>query len=353
MVPRDLLDRRSFGIDPAAMSKPKPRSIVGALAAVSVCALTLAGGTASAPLRPGANTASITDPVGDAAADGPDISGVTVSNDDAGNLTFRVSFANRTALGANEGIWVQADTDRNPSTGTALAFGPRGGYEIFLRTGRPNAPRLCDRARADANGAIVLAERGSLECTTGPSAAGFVVNAADLNEASSFDLVAGAYRTEESRFRFDDWAPDCLWRYTVHTASTPPPPTPLPSCLEPPVPPAPNEPPPRDPRVVVRTRTFAAVLRRGRAVVAHAVTLPLGTSSVMIRSTWREPRTRVEIAGITVAGQRVGAVVARTRTSVTARLSEPPDGMLRFRVVGRRLATPERVRTRVTTRYVD
>jgi hypothetical protein len=49
---------------------------------------------------------------------GPDVTSVTVSNDDAGTVTIRMDLANRpTGLGANDNIYVYVNTDRNVSTG--------------------------------------------------------------------------------------------------------------------------------------------------------------------------------------------------------------------------------------------
>jgi hypothetical protein len=75
-----------------------------------------------------ANTGAFADPTGDSAA-GPDVSGVTVSNDDAGNVTIAVTLANRSSFGATDGVGVGIDADQNPDTGMVF-YGVE--YEIDL-----------------------------------------------------------------------------------------------------------------------------------------------------------------------------------------------------------------------------
>jgi hypothetical protein len=86
-----------------------------ALAAV-VLALVAAGGASAHVERSSANSMSFTDPVGDSGAK-PDISGGTVSNDDAGKLTFTVGFANRPALISGDFIEIFIDADNAAWTG--------------------------------------------------------------------------------------------------------------------------------------------------------------------------------------------------------------------------------------------
>jgi hypothetical protein len=62
------------------------------------------------PVRKTAGSSSFTDPAGDAGA-APDITSVTVSNDDQGLITFRISVPNRPALGPDDAIAVPLGTD--------------------------------------------------------------------------------------------------------------------------------------------------------------------------------------------------------------------------------------------------
>jgi hypothetical protein len=118
----------------------------GRLATLAICvlaALLFVAGAAASLLAhesgdaPQANSASFTDPTGDALGDPPDITAVTVSNDDAGILTFRLTFPNRPQLrqsptdpGARDFVSLLFDNDRNGQTGCAgaefaVGAGPR------------------------------------------------------------------------------------------------------------------------------------------------------------------------------------------------------------------------------------
>ena len=62
------------------------------------------------------NSASFSDPAGDGNP-APDLTGLTVSNDDAGMVTIKVSLANRATLSAADEVTVGIDSDQNPDTG--------------------------------------------------------------------------------------------------------------------------------------------------------------------------------------------------------------------------------------------
>ena len=81
-----------------------------------VLALVAAGGAWSHAERSAANSTSFTDPVGDSGAK-PDISGGTVSNDDAGKITFTVAFANRPVLIQGDFVEIFIDGDNAAWTG--------------------------------------------------------------------------------------------------------------------------------------------------------------------------------------------------------------------------------------------
>lgn len=75
------------------------------------------------------NSGSFLDGAGDAAT-APDVTGVTISNDDSGMVTIKVTFANRSAWSADDGIAVGLDTDQNPDSGS-LIYGTE--YELDLQ----------------------------------------------------------------------------------------------------------------------------------------------------------------------------------------------------------------------------
>jgi hypothetical protein len=94
-----------------------------------VLALVAAGGAVG---HSAANSMSFTDPIGDSGAK-PDISGGTVSNDDAGKLTFTVAFANRPALIPGDFVEIFIDADRAAWTGN-------DGFEYILQYSFDSSP---------------------------------------------------------------------------------------------------------------------------------------------------------------------------------------------------------------------
>jgi len=91
----------------------------GVLASVAlVAALALGAATShaarSGPTAVAANSASYTDQVGDATGGAPDISGITVTSDATGIVTFTVTTG---GFGSPTDVEVNLDTDRNSATG--------------------------------------------------------------------------------------------------------------------------------------------------------------------------------------------------------------------------------------------
>ena len=85
--------------------------------AVAVFALpTIASGALSGQAAPATNSVTFQDSTGEDPA-GPDITTVTVSNDDTGMITFRVNIPNRPSLGQDMLFEIWVDSDDNASTG--------------------------------------------------------------------------------------------------------------------------------------------------------------------------------------------------------------------------------------------
>jgi hypothetical protein len=84
----------------------------GLSAALTLGALCLFGATSAAAehAAPLDGSASFADPAGDSGA-APDVTSVTVANDDKGLVTFRVAVANRTSLGPDDAVAVAIGTD--------------------------------------------------------------------------------------------------------------------------------------------------------------------------------------------------------------------------------------------------
>jgi hypothetical protein len=84
-----------------------------ALAVVGVAALVFAG------VALAANSKSFGDAGGDASTS-PDLTGVSITNDDAGVVTAKLTLGNRSTLSSGEGVAIGLDTDQNPDTGSVF-----------------------------------------------------------------------------------------------------------------------------------------------------------------------------------------------------------------------------------------
>lgn len=85
----------------------------------------LASGTliASASAAHADAPVSLADPQGDAVGSAPDITTTVVSNDDAGNIRFRINLANQIHLARDSSLYLYIDADRDPTTGSASVQG--------------------------------------------------------------------------------------------------------------------------------------------------------------------------------------------------------------------------------------
>lgn len=101
----------------------------------------LAGGAAAGPVRATTNSVTFPDSAGEDPA-GADISSVTVSNTDAGLITFRIEIPNRPTFTADMVLVIYVDSDANPATGDpdllgadyliVLAPNTSGGAEVSM-----------------------------------------------------------------------------------------------------------------------------------------------------------------------------------------------------------------------------
>jgi hypothetical protein len=84
---------------------------------VAVSATLLAVGVALA-----ANSTSYSDAPGDGGA-APDVGGISVSNDDQGTITVKITVGNRADLAATDEVGFGIDVDQNPDTGSVFHYG--------------------------------------------------------------------------------------------------------------------------------------------------------------------------------------------------------------------------------------
>ena len=146
-----------------------------ALAVVGVAALVLAG------VATGANSHSFADPGGDA-ANSPDLTGVAISNDDAGIVTVKLTIANRSTLAANEGVAIGLDTDQNPDTGSVF-YGAE--WELDLEGTTATA------YEATANGSYTqVPVPASYQASMSGGVATLTFKASDLGITSGFNVHA-------------------------------------------------------------------------------------------------------------------------------------------------------------------
>ncbi|MGH3105362.1 MAG: hypothetical protein ACRDN6_14825 [Gaiellaceae bacterium] len=191
-------------------------------------ALALIPGPASgAEAQRGANSVTFRDSSGEDAA-GPDITTVTVSNNDAGAIVFRINVPNRPTLTQDMLVGIDVDTDGNASTGAP----PLGlDYAIELNALRP--PAEVNLFRWDGTNFTRRAgdpPASSLIFSYSGGAVTIEIGARELGNAKRFNFAVSVVtgivvnpdtgEPDGTNARFDA-APDSghgLWNYEVKTA---------------------------------------------------------------------------------------------------------------------------------------
>jgi hypothetical protein len=97
-----------------ALSRP---GLVLAIAVALFALPAIASGAHSRTAAPASNSATFQDSTGED-PQAPDITTVTVSNDDTGMITFGIGVSNRPTLGQDMSFDIWVDTDANPATGS-------------------------------------------------------------------------------------------------------------------------------------------------------------------------------------------------------------------------------------------
>jgi hypothetical protein len=163
-----------------------------------------------APLAGASNSVTYSDATADAAADAPDLGDVSVSNDDAGKVVYRISITNRSSLAPTDMVAVFVDADGKPGTGCARGvFGAE--YALDVLAGRYVFGRC-------VGGGWSFARRPpSFSGSFADSTLMLAVNRRALAVTSRFAFRIGAATTTESRPAYD-FAPDvgtAAWSYRV------------------------------------------------------------------------------------------------------------------------------------------
>jgi hypothetical protein len=147
------------------------------LCVAALSAITVAGGALAA------NSGLLADKTGDASP-APDVSTLLIANDDAGEVTIRVT-VDRTELASDDEVLVGIDADQNPDTGSVF-YGAELGLDLtatgtsFLRPGP-------DGYLHDAT--------GTFTATMGGGVVTFTFKASDvgLSPTSGFDVFVLGY----------------------------------------------------------------------------------------------------------------------------------------------------------------
>jgi hypothetical protein len=199
------------------------------LTAVSL-GLALPASSSAGAARGASGTTTFADSTGELAG-GPDITAVTVSNDDHGTLTFSIAVPNRPALTQDMGVVVFLDTDLNASTGDP-SF-PGADYAIDYEGG------TADLAKWNGSDWDSSVPQSSL-VSSYSSGATLKLNVADLGGISAFNFVVGFVEMQDGS-PVADFAPDLghgTWNYQVAVAppvtTTPAKPTSPPAHKNPP-----------------------------------------------------------------------------------------------------------------------
>ena len=183
-------------------------------AAVTAISLAPAEAAVSNAVRMASNSVTFQDSTGEARG-GPDIGTVVVSNDNAGLVSYAITFANRSGFTANDMLLIGLDTDRNATTGDP----PYGfDYTVGAMSG--------DSAVLRWDGVSHTWTLGSMN-TLVTSWAGSVftarINASELGAATGFRFLVLADANPEDADAPVDFAPDVgkdLWAYDVELAPT-------------------------------------------------------------------------------------------------------------------------------------
>jgi hypothetical protein len=203
------------------------RTAILAMAVAALGAtLTAPAGASTSGSSSALETATFTDPAGDAQG-GPDITRVAVSGDAAtGLLTLTVTapgYAAAVSGGLERDISVWLDTDRSSSTGD-----PDDGSEYGLMAWNDASGRWWNIVRWDGAAWKSVPESATMRVSGQGESVTWALSTADLGGATSFRFyaVAGNWNTTSGRYDTRDDAPDTgWWDFDISASSAPTTPT--------------------------------------------------------------------------------------------------------------------------------
>ena len=135
--------------------------------------------------RAASNSQNYPDSIGED-AQAPDITSVDVSNDDSGNITFKINVSNRPAFTSDMEFQIALDTDNNPATGDPNALGTD--YLIILDPGQV----ILGQWSTSSNGYVVAPSQSTLTYSYDATGATIHINATDLNNTRTLKFAAVA-----------------------------------------------------------------------------------------------------------------------------------------------------------------
>ena len=174
--------------------------------AVALALALPASGSAGAT-RGATGSTTFTDSIGELSG-GPDITAVTVSNDDHGTLTFAIAIPDRASLSRDMGVAVFLDTDLDASTGNPSI----DGADYFI----DYEGRTADLGKWNGSGWNWNTAQSSL-VSSYASGATLKLNVADLGGDSAFNFFVGVLEMQNGLPAMD-FAPDAghgTWSYRL------------------------------------------------------------------------------------------------------------------------------------------
>ena len=186
---------RTGRIYPDAIVRPLRRPWLVLATAVAVVALpTIASGALSAPAAPAANTQTFQDSVGEDPG-APDITTITVSNDDAATITFRINIPNRAQYSPGHRRRHVPRQRRKPGDGR-----PRELRRRLRHPAHPGRDRALQVGRESDYTLSATQSSLNYSWSSGPT---IRINASDLSNTRQLNFdVAGSVR---DRVRSDNW----------------------------------------------------------------------------------------------------------------------------------------------------
>jgi hypothetical protein len=174
----------------------RPRHAVVALAGAAALVLPLSAGAAGSK--------TFADATGDA-GNAPDFQRFVVSNTNQGLIRFEITYANRTALRDDDGLFIGIDSDRNRATGD-----PDGAEYLILLDASTQGAGL---GRWDGS----TYDFDVPQTTFKADGRTIEVNRSELGNTTAFDFAAGSYGGDT-----EDFAPDAVNElYTYELDFTP------------------------------------------------------------------------------------------------------------------------------------